>query len=250
MAMDNFLEEVATRRNRGLETVMYMFANVMMVVFAILAFMHLMSIQSAMTQGAGFVDILLGAILPLLITGGIAVLRGNLAPLGAVVKPAAVPESMYVFCGRAVIFQSEQEACAKILAGCVRPGSVVVLRYEGPKGGPGMPEMYRPMKCLEGMKLSDTCALITDGRFSGSNRGLFVGHISPEASDAGPLALAENGDMIRIDIPQRELTLEVPEETLAERKKHWTIPDKEIQEGWLQIYRRISTSAAEGAVIL
>lgn len=187
---------------------------------------------------------------PFHVTGGIAVLRGNLAPLGAVVKPAAVPENMHVFSGRAVIFQSEQEACAEILAGRVRPGSAVVLRYEGPKGGPGMPEMYRPMKCLEGMALSDTCALITDGRFSGSNRGLFVGHISPEASDGGPLALAENGDMIRIDIPQRELSLDVPEEILAERKKSWTIPDKEIQEGWLQIYRRISASAAEGAVIL
>ena len=183
-------------------------------------------------------------------TGGIAVLRGNLAPLGAVVKPAAVPETLQVFRGKAVVFQSEQEACAEILAGRVQPGAAVVLRYEGPKGGPGMPEMYRPMKCLEGMALSGSCALITDGRFSGSNRGLFAGHISPEAADGGLLALVENGDEIRIDIPRRELTLDVPEEILERRRAGWKVPEKEIPDGWLRTYRRISASAAEGAVIL
>ena len=181
--------------------------------------------------------------------GGIAVLNGNLAPLGAVVKPAAVPEALHVFQGKAAVFQSEQEACAEIFAGHVRPGTVVVLRYEGPKGGPGMPEMYRPMKCLEGMALSDSCALITDGRFSGSNRGLFAGHISPEAADGGALALVENGDEIRIDIPRREIALEVPDEILDKRKALWTPPVKEIPDGWLRTYRRISASAAEGAVV-
>ena len=112
-----------------------------------------------------------------------------------------------------------------------------------------MPEMYRPMKCLEGMALSDSCALITDGRFSGSNRGLFAGHISPEAADGGTLALVENGDEIRIDIPRREIALEVPDEILDKRKALWTPPVKEIPEGWLRTYRRISASAAEGAVV-
>ena len=112
-----------------------------------------------------------------------------------------------------------------------------------------MPEMYRPMKCLEGMALSDSCALITDGRFSGSNRGLFAGHISPEAADGGTLALVENGDEIRIDIPRREIALDVPDEILEKRKALWTPPVKEIPEGWLRTYRRISASAAEGAVV-
>lgn len=122
---------------------------------------------------------------------GVAVLHGNLSPLGCVVKPAAVPEHLMTFTGPAVVFNSEQESVDAILSGEIAPGSVLVLRYEGPKGGPGMPEMYKPMKYLEGMGLSDSCALITDGRFSGSNRGLFVGHISPEASDGGDLALVE-----------------------------------------------------------
>ena len=185
---------------------------------------------------------------PFCAQGGVAVLRGNLAPLGAVVKPAAVPETLHTFRGKAAVYQSEQEACAEILAGHIAPGTVVVLRYEGPKGGPGMPEMYRPMKCLEGMNLSGTCALITDGRFSGSNRGLFVGHISPEASEGGALALVENGDTIRIDIPNREITLEVEPEILDQRKSGWTAPEKAVPDGWLRTYSRISASAAEGAV--
>lgn len=182
-------------------------------------------------------------------TGGVAVLSGNLAPLGAVVKPAAVPSALHVFHGRARVFQSEQEACREILAGNVEPGTVIVLRYEGPKGGPGMPEMYRPMKALEGMALSDSCALITDGRFSGSNRGLFVGHISPEAADGGVLALVENGDEIWIDLSARVLTLQVDDRTLHNRRAAWHCPEKDIPEGWLQIYRSISRSAAEGAVL-
>lgn len=186
---------------------------------------------------------------PFALTGGVAVLRGNLAPLGAVVKPAAIPEHLMKSQGKAVVFHSEQEACEAILGGGVAAGSMVVLRYEGPKGGPGMPEMYRPMKCLEGMNLSDCCAIITDGRFSGSNRGCFVGHISPEAYEGGTLALVEDGDEIVIDVPLRTLELLVPEEVLEQRRQNWVRPEKELKDGYLNTYRRISRSAAEGAVV-
>lgn len=182
-------------------------------------------------------------------TGGVAILRGNLAPLGAVVKPAAIPEHLMRVRGKAVVFHSEQEACEAILNGDVEAGSMVVLRYEGPKGGPGMPEMYRPMKCLEGMNLSDSCTIITDGRFSGSNRGCFVGHISPEAYEGGALALVEDGDVISIDVPLRKLELEVSEAVLAQRRDRWVRPEKELKDGYLNTYRRISRSAAEGAVV-
>lgn len=181
--------------------------------------------------------------------GGVAILSGNLAPLGAVVKPAAVPPALMCFRGRAQVFQSELQAVASILNGDVKPGSVLVLRYEGPKGGPGMPEMYRPMKSLEGMGLAGSCALITDGRFSGSNRGCFVGHISPEAYEGGMLALVEDGDEILIDIPNRTLQLNVGEAALAERKAAWKRPIKECAAGYLATYQRLSSSAAEGAVI-
>lgn len=182
-------------------------------------------------------------------TGGVAVLKGNLAPLGAVVKPAAIPEQLMHMQGPAVVFHSEQEACQAILDSRVSPGSVIVLRYEGPKGGPGMPEMYRPMKCLEGMGLSDSCALITDGRFSGSNRGCFVGHISPEAYEGGVLALVADGDEILIDTAGQRLELLVSEAELKERAKRWCRPEKVIPDGYLNTYRKISKSAAEGAVV-
>lgn len=181
--------------------------------------------------------------------GGVAILQGNLAPLGAVVKPAAIPEQLMRIEGEAIVFQSEQEACEFILGGKVFPNTIIVLRYEGPKGGPGMPEMYRPMKCLEGMNLSDSCALVTDGRFSGSNRGCFVGHISPEAYEGGNLALVEDGDRIRIDIEKRELSLLVEEPILAKRKKQWVKPEKDIPKGYLETYKKISRSAAQGAVV-
>lgn len=180
---------------------------------------------------------------------GVAVLTGNISPLGCVVKPAAVPANLMTFTGPAVVFNSEQESVDAILSGEIPPGSVLVLRYEGPKGGPGMPEMYKPMKCLEGMNLSDSCALITDGRFSGSNRGLFVGHISPEASDGGDLALIEAADSITIDIPGRSLTLNVSQEVLAERRKHWVPVEKQVPRGFLRLYRHWASSAAEGAVL-
>lgn len=182
-------------------------------------------------------------------TGGVAVLEGNLAPLGAVVKPAAVPEHLLTFKGKARVFQSEQEAVSAIWNGEVEQGTCIVLRYEGPKGGPGMPEMYRPMKALEGMDLAKSCALITDGRFSGSNRGLFVGHISPEAYEGGLLALVEDGDEIAIDIPMRKIELSVNPEILADRKKAWKKPEKDIPDGYLKLYRAASRSAAEGATV-
>ena len=181
--------------------------------------------------------------------GGVAILTGNLAPLGAVVKPAAIPEHLMTVTGKAKVYQSEQEACEAILAGEVQPNTMVVLRYEGPKGGPGMPEMYRPMKCLEGMNLSDSCTIVTDGRFSGSNRGCFVGHISPEAYEGGNLALVEDGDEITIDVPNRKITLHVSDEELEKRRALWKPLEKQLPDGYLNIYRKITKSAAEGAVM-
>lgn len=181
--------------------------------------------------------------------GGVATLSGNLAPLGAVVKPAAIPQHLLQYTGIARVYGSEQEACAAILAGKVPPNTAVVLRYEGPKGGPGMPEMYRPMKCLEGMGLAESCAIVTDGRFSGSNRGLFVGHISPEAYEGGTLALVQDGDEITIDVPNRRLQLQVEEQELTRRRAAWVRPEKSLPDGYLKTYRKISKSAAEGAVI-
>ena len=201
------------------------------------------------TQPASRREVIRTASHPFNSNGGVAILTGNLAPLGSVVKPAAIPSHMMHFEGRARVFASEQEAIDGILSGDVREQSVVVLRYEGPKGGPGMPEMYRPMKCLEGMGLSGSCALITDGRFSGSNRGCFVGHISPEAFEGGLLAVVEDGDRIIMDIPDRKLTLDVPEGELRERMARWSVPEKQIEPGYLETYRKISRSAAQGAVV-
>lgn len=180
---------------------------------------------------------------------GVAVLQGNIAPLGGVIKPAAVPDHLMTFTGKAIVFNSEQEAIDHIIAGKVEKGSVVVIRYEGPKGGPGMPEMYKPMKYLEGMGLSDSCALITDGRFSGSNRGLFVGHISPEASDGGVIALIKDGDEITIDIPQRSLHLHVSDDELKLRATGFKPVQKEVPNGFLRIYRKLAKSAAYGAYL-
>ena len=187
---------------------------------------------------------------PVSTQAGLAVLHGNLAPLGGVVKPAAIPDHLLEFCGPARVFNSEDEAVEAILGGHVAPGSVLVLRYEGPKGGPGMPEMFRPMKVLEGMGLSDHCALITDGRFSGSNRGLFVGHISPEAYEGGLLALVEDGDQIVIDIARRQLELKVDEQLLKQRRSTWKALEKSFPRGFLNIYRDRATSAAEGAMLV
>ncbi|WP_263768953.1 dihydroxy-acid dehydratase [Propionivibrio soli] len=180
---------------------------------------------------------------------GLAVLHGNLAPLGSIVKPAAVPPNLFRFQGPARVFDSEDAAVAAILGGEVAAGSALVLRYEGPKGGPGMPEMFRPMKVLEGMSLSSSCALITDGRFSGSNRGLFVGHISPEAYEGSALALIEDGDEILIDIPQRLLELRVEASRLETRRAAWKPVEKSFPRGFLNLYRERAASAAEGAMV-
>lgn len=181
--------------------------------------------------------------------GGIAILRGNISPLGCVVKPAAIPNDLKKFKGKAKVFTCEDDACDAILDGLIASNTVVVIAYEGPKGGPGMPEMYRPMKNLEGMGLSDSCALITDGRFSGSNRGLFVGHISPEAYEGGLLGLIKDGDEILIDIFDKKITLLVNQNKIEERRKHWVRVEKDIPNGYLNTYKKIGKSAAKGAIV-
>ncbi len=187
---------------------------------------------------------------PISVEAGLAVLHGNLAPLGCIVKPAAVPAHMDHFFGSAQVFDSEEQAVATILAGNVAPGSVLVLRYEGPKGGPGMPEMFRPMKVLEGMGLSQACAVITDGRFSGSNRGLFVGHISPEAYEGGLIALINDGDEILLDIARRKIELVVDDAVLTARRAAWKPVEKEFPRGFLNLYRDRAASAADGAMLV
>lgn len=181
--------------------------------------------------------------------GGVAILTGNIAPDGCVIKPAAVPPNMFHYTGKAQVFTNEKSSYEAVLAGKVKPGTCMVLQYEGPKGGPGMPEMYRTMKFLEGMGLSDTCALITDGRFSGSNRGLFVGHISPEAYEEGNFAMIKDGDLIEIDIPGRLINVKVSEEEFAKRKSEYKPIKKNIKRGYLQTYQRVCDSAAKGAII-
>lgn len=181
--------------------------------------------------------------------GGIAVLFGNLASEGCVTKPSAIKENIRYFTGKARVFDCEEDAERAILAGEIKPQSVVVIRYEGPKGGPGMREMYKAMKYLYGMGLAECTALITDGRFSGTNNGCFVGHISPEAAEGGPIALIEDGDVITIDIPNKKITLHVEEEVLAERKKHWKAPEPKYRTGYLAVYSKMAASASRGAVV-
>ena len=182
-------------------------------------------------------------------TGGIAVLSGNLAPLTAVVKQSAVDESMLVHTGPARVFESEDASIEAIFAGEIHRGDVVVIRYEGPKGGPGMPEMLSPTSAIAGMGLDKDVALITDGRFSGATRGASIGHISPEAAEGGPIALVEEGDLISIDIPKRSISLLVDEAVLAERRKGWSAPPCKIQGGYLSRYASHVSSAASGAII-
>ena len=182
-------------------------------------------------------------------TGGIAVLRGNLAPDGCVVKQAAVAPEMLVHTGPARVFDSEDEAIAAIYAGKIVSGDVVVIRYEGPKGGPGMREMLNPTSALAGMKLDKTVALITDGRFSGASRGASIGHVSPEAAQGGEIALIEEGDTISIDIPAGKVELKVSEEELERRRANWKAPAPRITTGWLGRYARLVSSANTGAVL-
>ncbi|MDF1552193.1 MAG: dihydroxy-acid dehydratase [Deferrisomatales bacterium] len=181
--------------------------------------------------------------------GGIAVLAGNLAPDGAVVKQSGVSETMMRFRGTARCFDSEEGAMAAIMGGQVEAGSVVVIRYEGPKGGPGMREMLAPTAALMGMGLGESVALITDGRFSGGTRGPCIGHVSPEAAAGGPIALVQDGDPIELDIPGRRLQLVVDAAELAARRARWVAPEPKIRSGWLARYARLVTSANAGAVL-
>ncbi|MCD6460257.1 dihydroxy-acid dehydratase [bacterium] len=180
--------------------------------------------------------------------GGIAVLTGNLAPDKCVIKQSAVNEKMRVFKGKARVFNSEEEAMKVILNADIQPDSVVVIRYEGPKGGPGMREMLSPTASIVGMGLGDSVALITDGRFSGGTRGPCIGHISPEAMEGGTIAIVEDGDEILIDLNKRKLELLVDEKVLAERKQKWTPPTPKINHGYLARYAKLVSSAAKGAV--
>jgi dihydroxy-acid dehydratase len=180
--------------------------------------------------------------------GGIAILKGNLAPEGAVVKQSAVDEKMLVNEGAARVFNSEEEAGAAIMGGRIKPGDVIVVRYEGPKGGPGMREMLTPTSAIAGMGLDKEVALLTDGRFSGGTRGAAIGHISPEAAEGGPIALVQEGDRIRIDIPGKTLTLLVEEAELAKRRAAWEAPDPKIKHGIAGRYSRQVSSGSKGAV--
>lgn len=182
-------------------------------------------------------------------TGGVAVLHGNLCPRTAVSKPGAIDPSMHRFVGKAKCYNSEEEAEEAILGGKIQAGDVVVIRYEGPKGGPGMREMLNPTSALAGMKLDKTVALITDGRFSGASRGASIGHVSPEAASGGPIGLVEEGDIIHIDIPNASITLEVSDEVLAQRKAKYVAPEPNIKTGWLSRYARNVSSANLGAVM-
>jgi len=181
--------------------------------------------------------------------GGIAVLRGNLAPGGAVVKQSAVSQNMMRFEGVAKVFDSEEGAMKAILAGEIRSGDVVVIRYEGPKGGPGMREMLSPTATIAGMGLSESVALITDGRFSGGTRGPCIGHISPEAMEGGPIAIVKDGDRIRIDIPKRSVEVVIPADEIKRRLARWKPPKPKITKGYLSRYARMVSSAGNGAVM-
>jgi dihydroxy-acid dehydratase len=181
--------------------------------------------------------------------GGLAVLFGNLAPEGAVVKTAGIVPEMLRHRGPAVVFDSHDAANAGILNGKVKAGDVVVVRYEGPQGGPGMQEMLAPTSNIMGMGLGNSVALITDGRFSGATRGACIGHISPEAAAGGPIALLRDGDIVTLDVPARRLDMELSDEELARRRAEWRPPRQELS-GWLKRYAALVTSGSQGAVLL
>ena len=182
-------------------------------------------------------------------TGGLAVLKGNLAPDGSVVKRSAVVQEMMVHEGPARVFDCEEDAIAAIKGGRIQAGDVVVIRYEGPKGGPGMREMLNPTSAIAGMGLGSSVALITDGRFSGASRGASIGHVSPEAAVGGPIALVEEGDTIQIDIPNMKLDLAVSEEELAARRAKWQPREPKVTSGYLARYASMVTSGNRGAVM-
>ena len=182
-------------------------------------------------------------------TGGLAVLKGNIAPDGSVVKRSAVVEEMLVHEGPARVFECEEDAITAIKGGQIHPGDVVVIRYVGPKGGPGMPEMLNPTSAIAGMGLGSSVALITVGRFSGASRGASIGHVSPEAAVGGPIALIEEGDIIEIDIPNLKLNVRVSDEELAARKEKWQPREPEVTTGYLARYASMVTSGNRGAVL-
>ena len=182
-------------------------------------------------------------------TGGIAVLKGNLAPDTAVVKRSAVVPEMLVHEGPARVFDCEEDAIEAIRGGKIVAGDVVVIRYEGPKGGPGMREMLNPTSAIAGMGLGSSVALITDGRFSGASRGASIGHVCPEAAEGGPIALVEEGDLIRINIPEHKLELAVSEEELARRKELWQPKEPKVTTGYLARYAKMVSSASKGAIL-
>jgi dihydroxy-acid dehydratase len=181
--------------------------------------------------------------------GGIAILKGNLAPEGSVVKQSAVTQKMLKFKGQAKVFDSEEKAIKEILAGKIKKGSVIIIRYEGPRGGPGMREMLNPTSAIAGMGLSEDVALITDGRFSGGTRGPCIGHVSPEAAAGGPIAVVRDGDLIEIDIPKRKLELKISNVQLQKRLKDRTAIEPKIKKGYLARYASQVTSAATGAIL-
>lgn len=180
--------------------------------------------------------------------GGIAILKGSIAPDGAVVKQSAVSEKTMVFKGLARVFDSEEDSLKAIFGKEIKPGDVIVIRYEGPKGGPGMREMLQGTAAITGMGLSESVALITDGRFSGGTRGPCIGHISPEAMEGGPLCIVRDGDEILIDIPKRRIDLLVSDDEIKSRMKSWTPPSPKVKEGYLARYAKLVTSAATGAI--
>lgn len=186
---------------------------------------------------------------PYSVTGGIAVLRGNIAPDSCVVKRSAVVEEMLVHEGPARVFDCEEDAIAAIKGGKIVPGDVVVIRYEGPKGGPGMREMLNPTSAIAGMGLGSSVALITDGRFSGASRGASIGHVSPEAAVGGPIAFIEEGDIISIDIPANTINVKVSDEELKARKAKWQPREPKVTKGYLARYAKMVTSADKGAVL-
>ncbi len=181
--------------------------------------------------------------------GGIAVLSGNLAPNGAVVKQTAVSDKMMKFDGTAIVFDSEEEAMKAILAGKIKAGHVIVIRYEGPKGGPGMREMLSPTSAISGMGLGESVVLLTDGRFSGGTRGPCIGHISPEAAEGGPIAVVRNGDRIVLDIPNRKLEIKLSKTEIKKRLTKWKPREPKIKYGWLARYAKMVTSANTGAIV-
>jgi dihydroxy-acid dehydratase len=186
---------------------------------------------------------------PYMQSGGIAVLKGNLAPDTGIVKKSAVVPEMMVHEGPARVFDCEEDAIDAILTGKIVDGDVVVIRYEGPKGGPGMREMLNPTSAIAGRGLGSTVALITDGRFSGASRGASIGHVSPEAAVGGPIALVEEGDIISIDIPNNALNVKVSDEELAKRREKWQPREPKVNTGYLARYREMVTSGNRGAIL-